>query len=575
MKSFSGFLTGTTGLFLLCSFILAATPAGVNGAVMPRYGGAIFLATTSDPRSFNPILAKESSTTLMTRHMFEGLTTMDPFTLKVIPALAERWEADPGGLVWTFHLRKGLLWSDGVALTAADVAFTFNDLIFNDDVPNSARDIFTLEGKPIRVEAVDAQTVRFILPVPFAPFLRSLGQEILPRHVLVEAVRAKKFAFTWGIDARPDTIVGTGPYRLAEYQPGRRVVFRANPYYWKKAVDGARLPYIPKIEYVIVPGTDVELLKFIEGSLDAYTLRGMDYPLLKPQESARGFTVYDLGPDMGTSFITFNQNPGNNPVSGKPYVVARKRAWFTDIRFRQAVAHAVDKQRIIEIVKNGLGYPQDSPESPAAGFFYCADVRKYTYDLDAARELLAAMGFADKDGDGILEDGDGLKLEFNLYTNADSTERADVAAIIRSDLERVGMKVNLQLVEFNTLVAKLTSTYDWDAVILGLTGGVDPHFGQNVWRSSGQLHLWNPRQAAPATAWEKRVDDIFSAGVQEFNEDKRKVLYDEYQKIVAEELPVVYTALGAQLMAVKDRFGNLKPSPLGGVFHNIEEIYIK
>ena len=151
----------------------------------------------------------------------------------------------------------------------------------------------------------------------------------------------------------------------------------------------------------------------------------------------------------------------------------------------------------------------------------------------------------------------------------------DAAAIIRSDLERAGMKVNLQLVEFNTLVAKLTSTCDWDAVILGLTGGIDPHFGQNVWRSSGQLHMWHPRQQAPATAWEKRIDDIFTAGVKEFDEGKRKSLYDEYQKIVVEELPVIYTALGARLVAVKNRFGNLKPSPFGGVLHNIEEIYVK
>ncbi|MEI8012288.1 MAG: ABC transporter substrate-binding protein [Candidatus Omnitrophota bacterium] len=559
----------------MCFFILAVVTAPVIGAAPTRYGGTLVLSVTSDPRSFNPILAKETSTTTMTGHMFEGLTTMDPFTLKVIPNLAERWEADKSGLIWTFHLRRGLCWSDGVPLTAADVVFTFNDLIFNDEVPSSARDIFTVEGKPLRVDAVDPLTVRFTLPALFAPFLRSLGQEILPRHALEKAVRDKKFTFTWGINAKLSDIVGSGPYRLKEYQPGRRVVFSANPYYWKKDADGGVLPYIPRIEYVIVPGMDVELLKFIEGSIDVYTMRGMDYPLLKPQEASKGFTVYDLGPDLGTSFITFNQNPGINTANGKPFVAPYKRAWFSDVRFRRAVAHLVDKKRIIEIVKNGMGYPQDSPESPAAGFFYCGDVRKYDYSLEAARGLLAEMGCADKNNDGILEDAEGRPLEFNLYTNADNTERVDAAAIIRSDLERAGMKVNLQLVEFNTLVAKLTSTCDWDAVILGLTGGIDPHFGQNVWRSSGQLHMWHPRQQAPATAWEKRIDDIFTAGVKEFDEGKRKSLYDEYQKIVVEELPVIYTALGARLVAVKNRFGNLKPSPFGGVLHNIEEIYVK
>jgi len=319
----------------------------------------------------------------------------------------------------------------------------------------------------------------------------------------------------------------------------------------------------------------VSLLKFLEGSLDAYSMRGMDYPLLKPREKAKDFTVYDLGPDMGSSFITFNQNPGTNVKTGKPFVAPHKLVWFTDIRFRRAVAHAVDKKRIIDIVKNGLGYPQDSAESPAVGQFFCADVMTYPFDLDASRALLKDMGFTDQDRDGVLEDPQGHKLEFNLYTNADNGERVDVASIIRSDLERVGMKVNLQLVEFNTLVAKLTSTYDWDAIVLGLTGSMDPHFGQNVWRSSGQLHLWNPQQKEPATDWEKKVDDIFDAAGQEFNEDKRKALYDQYQKIVAEELPVIYTALSARLTAVKNKFGNLKPAPFGGVFHNLEEIYIK
>ncbi len=562
---------GMAGLFLLCPFFMAPPQA----QAAPRYGGTLVLALTSDPKSFNPVLAKETSTTEITSHLFEGLTTSDPFTLKVIPNLAERWESSRDGLVWTFYLREGLRWSDGVPFGAGDVAFTFNELIFNDKIPSSSRDIFMLEGKPIKVDALDARTVRFTLPVRFAPFLRSLSQEILPEHVLAPAVRSGSFNFTWGVNAPLDTIVGMGPYIPERYQPGRGMALKANPYYWKKSPEGDKLPYIQRIEYVIVPSLDVGLLKFMEGGLDAYSARGMDYPLLKPLEQKKDFTLYDLGADMGSSFIVFNQNPGVHPATGEVFVAAHQRAWFTDVRFRRAVAHAIDKARIIAIVKNGLGYPQDSAESPAAGFFYCGDVRKYPFDLDASRALLAAMGFVDQDNDGVLEDKDGRKLEFNLYTNADNTERVDIAAIIRSDLERVGMRVNLQLVEFNTLVAKLTSTYDWDAVVLGLTGGVDPHFGQNVWRSSGQLHLWNPAQRTPATAWERKIDDIFAAAAQEFDEGRRKEHYDEFQKIVAEELPLIYTALGARLVAVKNRFGNLKPAPYGGVFHNLEEIYIK
>ena len=533
------------------------------------------LSTTSDPRSFNDIIAKETSTTLVTGHIFEGLTTTNAFTTKVEPHLAERWEVSPDGLVWTFYLKEGVVWNDGRPLTADDVVFTFNDLIYNPDIPSSARDIFTIDGKIFKVEKMDDHTVRFTLPVKFAPFLRGMSQPILPQHKLKKAVEDGRFNFTWGIDTAPEKIVGTGPFRLTRYDPGQRLIFERNPFYWKKSEEGDSLPYLDQIVYLIVQNADVELLKFMEGTLDSYSVRGMDYPLLKPLEKDGDFTVYDLGPDMGSQFIFFNQNPGKNPNTGKPFVEPHKLAWFRNAAFRRAVAHAIDKDKIIEIVNNNLGYPQHSPMGPAAGFFHNPHVVHYDYDLEKAREILRGTGFMDKDKDGFLEDEKGNLLEFSFYTNAGNTERMDIAAIIRQDLEGLGMKVNFRALEFNTLVSRLTSTFEWEAVLLGLTGGIEPHFGKNVWMSSGQLHMWYPRQESPATEWEKRIDEIFIQGVQELDEKKRKQLYDEYQLIVSEQLPLIYTILGVKIYAVRNKFGNLKPAPYGEIFHNLEEIYIK
>ena len=511
----------------------------------------------------------------MTDLIFEGLTTTNAFTAKVEPNLAKSWDISEDGLTWTFHLREGVRWNDGEAFTADDVVFTFNQLIYNPDIPSSARDIFTIDDKIFKVEKVDDYTVRFILPVKFAPFLRGMGQAILPEHKLRKAVAEGRFNFTWGIDTDPKEIVGTGPFKLARYDPGQRLVFARNPYYWKKSAEGDPLPYLERIIYLVVQSTDVGLLKFMEGTLDGYALRGMDYPMIKPLEKKGNFTVHDLGPDMGSQFLFFNQNPGKNPNTGEHFVTPYKLAWFTNLEFRRAVAHAIDKQKIIEIVNNKLGYPQDSAMGPAAGFFYNPDVTGHDYDLDKARAILKGAGFMDRDGDGIIEDPQGNRVEFSLYTNAGSTDRVDIAAIIRQDLERLGMKVNFRALEFNTLVSQLTSSFQWEAVILGLTGGIEPHFGKNVWMSSGQLHMWYPAQKEPATAWEKRIDEIFTQGVQELDENKRKVLYDEYQRIVADQLPVIYTVLSARLYAVRNKFGNLKPANYGGVFHNLEEIYTK
>lgn len=564
-------IASTAGLILPCFFFSAPVCAGT----LSRHGGQLVLSTTSDPRSFNPILAKETSTTAVLSPVFEGLTTVDPQDLRVIPNLAERWEFSPDGLTATFYLRPGLKWSDGHPLTADDVVFTFNDLVFNETIPNSARDIFMINGQLPRVERAGDLKVRFILPSPFAPFLRSMGQEILPRHLLSAAVAAGQFNSTWGIDTDPRQIVGSGPFVIVRYVPGQKVEYEPNPYYWKKGPDGEQLPYLGRLAYLIVPSPDVELLKFLEGSVDAYDVRGMDYPYLAPRQAEKNFTIYELGPDMGSSFVVFNQNPGINPQTSQEFVEPHKLKWFSDVRFRRAVAHALDRQRIIDIVKNGLGFPQHSPLSPAAGFFYCPEVRRYEYDMAKARALLQEMGFADRNQDGVLEDSDGHLLEFTLLTNADNGERVDIAGIVRRDLESLGMKVNLRLVEFNTLVGKLTATLDWEAVVLGLTGGVDPHFGQNVWLSSGQLHMWNPRQEQPATEWERRVDELFALGAGELNEDRRKTYYDEYQKLVADNVPLVYTVLGARVTAVRNRFGNLRPSTYGGVFHNLEEIYVR
>lgn len=558
---------------LLIAFLFLLNFSSLVWATSKK-GGRLILSTVSDPKSFNDIVAKETSTTLVTGHIFEGLTTLNAFDAKVEPLLAESWEVSADGLTWVFHLRRDVRFNDGVAFTADDVLFTFNDLIYNDQIPSSARDIYTIDGKQFTVNKIDDYTVEFILPTRFAPFLRSMSQAILPAHKLKAVVDAGKFNFYWGIDTPPEEIVGTGSFMLAKYEPGQRLVFKRNPYYWKKTSEGESLPYLDQLIYLIVQNGDVQLLKFIEGETDIYGLRGSDFPLLKPMEHQNNFVIYDLGPDTGSQFVFFNQNTGSNATTNEAIVAPHKLRWFSNREFRRAVAHAIDKEKMLEIVKNGLGYPQYSPIGPGAGFFHSEQVEKYPYDLNKSKQILAQAGFVDSDGDGVLEDDQGVAVEFNLYTNAGATERIDIASIIRQDLENIGMKVNFLTLEFNTLVAKLTSTFEWDAIVLGLTGGSEPHFGKNVWSSDGGLHMWHPLQKEPQTAWEARINELFSLGVQELDETKRRVYYDEFQQIVSQELPIIYTVLSAKLTAVRKKIGNLKPTTFGGVLHNIEELYL-
>ena len=562
-------------IFVFYFFCICSSSPSAYSAT-GHFGGSLVLAVSSDPKTFNDIVSTDVYSGAITAMLFEGLTTADPFTLKVIPNLAKSWDVSPDGLQWTFHLREDVTWFDGVPFSADDVVFTFNDLIYNPDIPSSSKDVLTINGKPLKVDKIDEYTVRFTLPVKFAPFLRSMGQTILPKHCLSDTVKQKKFPFSWGIDTLPARIIGTGPFMLSEYHPGERLVFKRNPHYWKKSLQGESLPYLDKVIFLIIPDQQSQLLKFMDGELDSTSVSGSEYSLLKPLEAKKNFHIYEAGANYNSNFVALNQNPGINPNTHRHFIDPVKLSWFTNPEFHRAIAHAIDKKKIIEILNNGFGLPQNGPMSPSSGFYYNPDVTVYDYNLDKARGLLKQAGFKYRDGNQILADPQGHQVEFNLYTaDAGGTGRVQMAAIIRSDLESLGMKVNLVPVEFNTLVNKLMSSFDWDMVMIGLTGGVEPHFGQNVWYSSGGLHLWNPHQVKPATPWEKRMDEIYDLGAQELDENKRKVLYDEFQRIVAQELPVIYTVLNVDMFAVRNKFGNLKPTVNGGAFHNIEEIYIK
>ena len=536
-------------------------------------GGKLILAATSDPKSFNPVVAQETSTTQITSLIFEGLTRTHPLSLEVLPNLAQSWETSDGK-EWIFYLKKGVRFNDGKELTASDVVFTFNELVYNDDIPTSSRDIFTIEGKKIKVESLDDYTVKFTLPFEFAPFLRALSQEILPAHKYRQLVKEKRFTFEMGLDSRPEDIVGTGPFRLKNYLAGERVVLERNPFYWKRDDRGVPLPYLEEIVFIILPNLDTAILKFLEKEIDYYSLRPQDLSILGPRQEIDKFTVYNAGPSFQSEFVVFNLNPLVNPHTKKAFVNPKKRELFSKRDFRRAISYAINRQKIIEVVMNGLGIPQHSSVSPANKFFYTSDVARYEHDPQKAKEILVKLGFSDRDGNGILEDKSGKPLEVNFFTNADNTQRVLIATVIKTDLESIGIKVHFLPLDFNNLVSKLTATFDWEMVLIGLTGGIEPYFGKNVWSYKGNLHVWNP-SGKKIFPFEGEIDDIFNLGAKTLDEEKRKDLFARWQRIVSEELPLIYTAIPYSLYAVRDKFGNLYPTVYGGAFSEIEHIYLK
>lgn len=536
-------------------------------------GGSLVISTTSDPKSFNPIVAQETSTTTITGYVFEGLTRTHPLNLEVEPDLARSWEM-VDEKTWIFHLRDDVYFNDGEKFTSRDVVFTFNKLIYNPDIPTSSRDIFTLEGKKIKVEALDDYRVKFSLPFSFAPFLRSLSHEILPFHKYAKLVEEGKFSFSLGLDTKPADIVGTGPFKISHYLPGERVVLERNPFYYKKDECGNSLPYLDKILITIVADQNTALLRFLEGQTDYYGIRPQDLSILGPAQEEGNFTNYNSGPAFGSNFVVLNQTEGTNPNNGKPYVLPYKLKWFHDKRFRQAISYAIDREKIIKILMNNLGIPQYSPVSPANVAFYDEDIKKYPHNPEKAKDILKDMGFSDRNADGVLEDENNKKLEISFLTNANDTQRVQIATLIKKDLESTGFKVYFLPVDFNNLVSKLTATFDWEMILIALTGGIEPYFGKNVWSYTGSLHMWN-RSGRPVDDYEVEIEEIFDKAARQLEEDKRKELFGRWQQIVADEVPLIYTVIPYSMYAVRNKFGNLYPTVYGGAFSEIEHIYIK
>ncbi|MBC7474064.1 MAG: ABC transporter substrate-binding protein [Candidatus Sericytochromatia bacterium] len=547
--------------------------------VVGKAGGKRTITSFSPPKTFNAYLAAETSSNDILGQMYVGLVYTDPLTTEVKPELAESWSVSPDKKTYTVKMKKGLLWSDGKPITADDVLFTYNDIINNPDIPTNSRDGLLVEGKFPKVEKVDDLTIKFTTAKPFVPFERSgLASIIVPKHILASLIKkdaSGKIGFNqWGgLSSDPKSLVCNGPFKLKEYIPGQRVILEKNDKYWRKNAVGASLPYI--LEYIteIVKDQEVEMIKFKAKETDSYFLRGgQDFEVLKPDEAKQNFKITNLGPDDGTLFIMFNLSTAKND-KGKQIVEPVKSAWFKNVKFRQALAHAIDKDTMIKSIYRGLASPQISDISQQNPF-YNPNITKYDYDMKKAADMLTEAGFK-KGADGNLMDSKGNKVEFSLVTNSGNTTRDAACSIIRADWEKLGIKVNYKPVQFNSMVQQIDETLDWDAVMIGLTGSsVEPHGGINSWRLGGRMHMfnmgnveqnkvWKSRETS-YEQWEKDVIKLWEQAAQEFDREKRKQLYWKAQQIVSDNIPFLYTVNKFALVAARNNIGNTYPSLNGG-----------
>ena len=546
----------------------------VSRGEVGEFGGEFRTSVIGEgPKTFNPWESKDSTSSILGGLMYDGLLGTDAYTGEVVPKLAKSFEIK-NNREYIIHLRRGLKWSDGKPITADDVVFTWRDIIFGGYGNTSTRDNLYVDGKLPTVTKIDDYTVKFTTPVVFAPFLRQLSAPIAPKHVMAPIVKKGKAAFSsaLGVSTPPDEFVVSGPFKIKKYTPAQRVTFVRNPNYYMVDKNFQRLPYLDKYVVYIVGDLNNEVLKFEAGELDVLNVHGNNVARFKALEKHGGYKLYNLGPETSTVFMCFNLNNRKNE-KGKYFVPPMKQRWFQDLNFRTAIDYAIDRNAMVSNVLYGVGAPLFTAESLSSIYLNKNLAKGNPKDPQKARELLKKSGFYYKNNQ--LYDKYHNRVEFELLTNAGNTEREAVGVIIKQDLEEIGIKVNFKPIEFNSLVGKLLNSYDWDVSIIGLTGSpLDPHSGKTVWAPSGTMHFFNMKSPTPSI-WEKQLGVIFDSAARVLDFGQRKKYYDQYQQIVYDQKPMLYLYSPVSFVAVRNKLGNVDPTPLGGSTHNIEEIYIK
>jgi peptide/nickel transport system substrate-binding protein len=541
-------------------------------------GGRLTLASVGAPQTFNPLLANDSASEEVIRHLFSPLVGLDMGTLELEPALAESWTVEPDQKTWTLKLRPGLRWSDGQPLTAADVVFTWNEIMYNPDLNRLTYDLFRINGRNFSVTKLNDTTVRVVTPEVFAPFLEFFGSVvILPEHVIGPAVRQRRFLSVYTLQTLPERVVGSGPFRMKESQPGRHILLERNPEYWVVDKQNRRLPYLDQVMYLPADSSTAALL-FLNGKSDVFERgRPDDSAQFKEASGSGKFRFLELGIGPERDFLWFNLNTNVNAL-GQSLVGPTKLTWFRNKRFRQAISCAIDRDRLVREVFAG--------RAQAIHTFVSAEDRKwnnpsvpvFAHDPDRARALLAEIGIQDRNADGVLEDSGGAQIEFAFLSNFGNRGRERCAALIAEDWRKLGMKVDFQLVAFTNLVDRIGSTFNYDCILMGVGGGgTDPASQINVLRSSESLHQWFPDQRMPSSEWEARIDALLDAQMRTLNFAERKKLYDEVQEILAEELPMIYTVSPVHFAVVRSDLANLRPSVLTPyrLTWNLEELFFQ
>jgi peptide/nickel transport system substrate-binding protein len=555
-------------MFLISSLAAPATAADkvvrgydALGIVPGKVGGRLTMVLGDSPQSLFYYGAIDNNLQALAAQLYDGLVEYNYQTYELEPALAERWTISKDGRVYTFFLRQGVKWHDGRELSADDVVFTYEQIVMNPEARGGDADAFTIGGQRAKFEKVNTYTVRLTLPKAAPAILQYMRLYIMPKHKLlpfsVEGGAAPAAINTaWPTTVDPSEVVGTGPFRLQGYVPGQKITLVRNPTYWKTDGTGARLPYLNQLELLIIRDPEQQVAQFQAGNVGQLNLTGAQFPDLKAREQAGApFKVVSARALFGSPpHLAFNFD-ARDPELAK---------LFSDLRWRRAIQMAVNRQRIIEAVYNGLAELPGHGVAPISSWYF--DTRKFlgAFDLPAAARALDELGLR-MGPDGVRRLSDGRPLEFTLTYGTDSSVWPPIATILQNDLKQIGVRANLQGILSRTLLSTGLSG-NFEALLLGFGDQPDPELRKPIWQPGGALYYWHRATQPPTPAgeptfaamqpWERQTFDIWEAAGTTVSRPQRKALYDQWQSLFAQNLPVIMIAKPTAVGAIYTRYGN-------------------
>jgi peptide/nickel transport system substrate-binding protein len=510
-------------------------------------GGELRFCLRMEPKTFDPLRVEDEASAAI-RYLTGGvLVRVNRQTQELEPELAQSWKVSKDGRTITFSLRSGISFSDGRPFSAQDVAYTMQQLM--DPALHSATgDAFRSGTGNVETKVISPTQISITFPAPVAGLDRLFDQVA----ILSERSPGKEKAVL-------------GPFMLADYKPGASVLLQRNPNYWKSDEQGRKLPYLAAIRLDIQANRDVEMLRFKRGELDV--INSLDSEYFDKLEMTSPQLVHDAGPSLDSEQLWFNE------VAKAP-IPAYKKNWFRSANFRRAISEAINREDLSRVVYHGHAQPAVGPFSPTNQFWFNNKLKPQTYSPDAALKALKNDGFRLENG--ALKDKDGNEVVFSIITNAGSNTRERMAVLIQEDLQKIGIHVNVVTLDFPSLIERMTQTFDYEAIILGLTNvDLDPNGEMNVWLSSSENHQWNPQQKVPETAWEAEIDRLMRAQASSTDLKQRKEAFDRVQEIVVEEEPFIFLINKNALSAVSATVHGAAPVILSPqTFWNVERLTV-